>query len=35
VYALAEMQPDLERCIAEAGALVEQVGRRIASDVLS
>jgi glycerate 2-kinase len=35
VYPLAELQPDLERCIAEAGALVERVGRRIASDLLS
>ena len=35
VYPLAELQPDLERCLAEAGALVERVGQRIASDLLS
>jgi glycerate kinase len=34
VYALIDLQPDVERCLADAGALVEQVGRRIAADFL-
>lgn len=35
VYALSDLEPDRERCLAEAGSLAEQVGRRIAADVLA
>jgi glycerate kinase len=34
VYELAELQPDLERCLADAGPLVQRVGQRIAADWL-
>jgi glycerate 2-kinase len=34
VYALTDLEPDRERCLADAGALVERVGRRIAADLL-
>jgi glycerate kinase len=35
VYALSDLEPDPERCLAEAGGLAEQVGRRIAADCLA
>jgi glycerate kinase len=34
-YALSDIEPDLERCIADAGALVERLAERIAADWLS
>jgi glycerate kinase len=34
VYALSDLEPDRERCLAEAGSLAERVGRRIAADFL-
>jgi glycerate kinase len=34
VYALSDLEPDRERCLAEAGPLAERVGRRIAADFL-
>ncbi|WP_171168552.1 glycerate kinase [Streptomyces sp. I05A-00742] len=33
-YALSELEPDPERCMAEAGALLERVGERIARECL-
>ena len=30
VYTLAEIEPDLQRCMAHAGPLLEEVGRRLA-----
>ncbi|HEX8509807.1 MAG TPA: glycerate kinase [Propionibacteriaceae bacterium] len=33
-YTLQELEPDLERCMADAGVLVEQLGQRIAQDWL-
>lgn len=33
-YALSELEPDPERCVAEAGALVRRVGSRIGADCL-
>ncbi len=33
-YALTELEPDVSRCIAQAGPLLEQVARRIADDFL-
>lgn len=35
VYALTELEPDVQRCISEAPTLLERVGRRIAGDYLS
>jgi glycerate kinase len=35
VYALSDLEPDRQRCLAEAGALAERVGRRIAADLLA
>jgi glycerate 2-kinase len=34
-YALTDIEPDLERCIADAGPLVERLAERIAADWLS
>jgi glycerate kinase len=34
VYALTDLEPDVERCIAEAGPLLERVGSRISADCL-
>jgi glycerate kinase len=34
-YALTDIEPDINRCIAEAGPLVERLARRIAADWLS
>jgi glycerate 2-kinase len=34
-YALSDIEPDLERCIADAGSLVERLAGRIAADWLS
>ena len=34
-YALSDLEPDLERCIADAGPLVERLAGRIAADWLS
>jgi glycerate kinase len=34
-YVLTDIEPDLERCIADAGALVERLAERIAADWLS
>jgi glycerate 2-kinase len=34
-YALADIEPDLERCRASAGSLLEDLGERIASDWLA
>jgi glycerate 2-kinase len=34
VYALSDLEPDLDRCMADAGALLERVGRRIAAEHL-
>ncbi|QHF96180.1 glycerate kinase [Streptomyces sp. NHF165] len=33
-YALTELEPDVERCIAEAGPLLERVGEQLAADHL-
>ena len=33
-YAIADIEPDLERCLAEAGPLLEEVSRRLAGDWL-
>ncbi len=33
-YALADIEPDLERCLANAGPLLEEVSRRLAADWL-
>jgi glycerate kinase len=33
-YVLTDIEPDLERCIADAGALVERLAERIAADWL-
>jgi glycerate kinase len=33
-YALTDLEPDIARCIAEAGPLVERLGERIAADWL-
>lgn len=33
-YALTDVEPDIERCIADAGPLTELLGRRIAADWL-
>jgi glycerate kinase len=33
-YALADIEPDLERCLANAGPLLEEVSRRLAEDWL-
>lgn len=35
VYTLAALEPDLGRCLVNAGALLEQVGTRIATDFLA
>ncbi|MFC5719262.1 glycerate kinase [Streptomyces gamaensis] len=32
-YALTDLEPDVERCVAEAGALLERVGERIGKDL--
>jgi glycerate 2-kinase len=34
-YALSDIEPDLERCMADAGPLVERLAERIAADWLS
>ncbi|MEU6391614.1 glycerate kinase [Streptomyces sp. NPDC046939] len=34
-YALTELEPDVARCIAEAGAILEDVAERIGADFLS
>jgi glycerate kinase len=34
-YALSDIEPDLERCIAQAGPLVERLAERIAADWLT
>ena len=34
-YALSDIEPDLERCMAEAGPLVERLAERIAADWLT
>jgi len=34
-YTLQQLEPDLDRCMVEAGALLELTGRRIAADWLS
>ncbi len=34
-YALADVEPDLERCLAEGALLLEEVGARIAADHLA
>jgi glycerate kinase len=34
-YALSDLEPDLERCIADAGPLVERLAERIAADWLT
>jgi glycerate kinase len=34
-YALSDIEPDLARCLAEAGPLVEVLATRIAGDWLS
>ena len=34
-YALTDIEPDLARCIAEAGPLLERLAERIAADWLS
>ncbi len=34
-YAVSDIEPDLERCIADAGPLVERLAERIAADWLS
>jgi glycerate kinase len=34
-YALTDIEPDINRCIAEAGPLVERLAQRIAADWLS
>jgi glycerate kinase len=33
-YVLTDIEPDLERCVADAGALVERLAERIAADWL-
>ena len=33
-YALSDLEPDLDRCLADAGRLVEELGARIAADYL-
>ena len=33
VYALTELEPDLQRCIDQAGPLLERLGRQIAADL--
>jgi glycerate kinase len=33
-YALTDLEPDVERCIAEAGPLLERVGERLAAELL-
>jgi glycerate kinase len=35
VYPLTDLEPDLARCIAEAGPLVERAAEQIAADWLS
>jgi glycerate kinase len=34
-YALTDLEPDLERCIREAGPLLEQLAQRIARERLA
>ena len=34
-YALTEIEPDMARCFADAGPLVERLGERIAADWLT
>ncbi len=34
-YALTDLEPDLDRCIAEASSLLQQIGAQIARDWLS
>lgn len=34
-YALTQLEPDVSRCVADAGPLLERVGERIARDFLS
>ncbi|HEX8519697.1 MAG TPA: glycerate kinase, partial [Pseudonocardia sp.] len=33
-YALTDIEPDVRRCLAEAGPLLEQLARRLAHDRL-
>jgi len=33
-YSLTDLEPDVRRCIAEAGFLLERVGEQIATDYL-
>jgi glycerate kinase len=35
VHSLSDLEPDLERCIAEAATLLEELGERIATEHLS
>ena len=34
-YALVDIEPDVQRCLAEAGPLLEQLARRLAHDLLA
>jgi glycerate kinase len=34
-YALTDIEPDLDKCLADPGPLVEQLAERIAADWLS
>jgi glycerate kinase len=34
-YVLSDIEPDIERCLAEAGPLVERLAERIAADWLT
>jgi glycerate 2-kinase len=34
-YALVDIEPDIQRCLAEAGPLLEQLARRLAHDLLT
>ncbi|MDX6330376.1 MAG: glycerate 2-kinase, partial [Streptomycetaceae bacterium] len=33
-YALTELEPDLARCVADAGPLLERVAEQLAADFL-